>query len=459
VAVLSKARAEDQVSEGPLTKPLTALRDWVRGQGGQLGAAISELPSKRALGAVDAERPLNPASNVKVLTAAVALAELGPGFRYTTGLYGDQQHGRVETLVLRGHGDPSLTTRDLWRLVAALAQSGLAEVGSILVDQSRFDAQFVPPGFAQQPNEWATFRAPVSAIALDRNTVTLHVVATTEGAPATLWFEPPGFVTVKGQVKTGATGSGQRVTLRYRPDGGRLVAEVGGSVAQGLPRLRFQKRVDDPRALPGFVARHLLETEGVRVTGSVKLGGAEEKHRLVYQQSEPLAVLLPQLGKNSDNFYAETLLKTLGAEATNPATSEAGAQLVRAWLEKHGAWGPNFRLQNGSGLFDANRISARAIVRVLETVYADPALYPDFLASLAVGGVDGTLRSRFRNLGAGRLVRAKTGTLDDADALSGYVLRPNGNAVAFSFLVNQVRGQHAAVRAKVDQVVRAIASA
>ena len=132
----------------------------------------------------------------------------------------------------------------------SLAKMGLKRVdGKILVDQSRFDPEYLPPAFGQQPDEWAAFRAPVSAVALERNAVTLNVLAAEPGEPASIWFHPPGFVRVSGQVATRAAGSGQHVRLSLRPDRSQLRATVGGHLAAGLPRLRFERRVDDPRLL------------------------------------------------------------------------------------------------------------------------------------------------------------------------------------------------------------------
>src|SRR5688572_17983105 len=137
---------------------------------------------------------------MKVLTAAVALKRLGPEFRFSTGLYGRIDKQRVDPLVLRGHGDPALSIPDLWQLAQALQRLGVASVGTILVDQSRFDDQFVPPAFEQQPDEWARFRAPVSAVAIDQNSVTLHVLPAKVGEPARIWFEPPGIVSIDGSI-------------------------------------------------------------------------------------------------------------------------------------------------------------------------------------------------------------------------------------------------------------------
>jgi serine-type D-Ala-D-Ala carboxypeptidase/endopeptidase (penicillin-binding protein 4) len=441
-----------------VTRAVQALVDWAKGRGGSSSVQIVDADTGAVWAEAAPDTALNPASNMKLLTTAVALQQLGPEFRFSTGLYGRIEEGRVPTLVLRGHGDPSLQTADLWQLARTLPELGVTRVGEILVDQSRFDAQFVPPAFEQQPDEWAYFRAPVSAVALDRNSVTLHVLPTTAGKPARVWFDPAGIVSVEGTIETSRSGSGEAIQLTLAPRGEELVGHLSGHAAQGLPRLRFERRLDDPRRAAGLVLRELLQRERINVEGRVALGGEAVQQRIAFHQSQPLALLVHELGKHSDNFYAEMLLKVLGAEASGgPAQSQDGARVVRSWLEAHGGLSPGTRIENGSGLFDANRISAAALVNVLKTVRQDPALYPEFLAQLSIGGVDGTLRSRFRALREGRAIRAKTGTLSAAIGLSGYVLSPRGQApVAFSMLVNGVEGHVGEARQYIDRVVEAI---
>jgi D-alanyl-D-alanine carboxypeptidase/D-alanyl-D-alanine-endopeptidase (penicillin-binding protein 4) len=444
-----------------VSQTLRELSDWVKARGGTLSARVSEADTGAVWAEVTPELALNPASNMKVLTAAVALDQLGAEYRFSTGLYGTIAAGRVDPLVLRGHGDPSLGTDDLWELVRALAHLGVTEVGNVLVDQSRFDDQFVPPAFEQQPNEWAGFRAPVSAVALERNVATLVVLPTVAGQPARVWFEPPGVVTIDGSVATGKPGSGEGIQLSMEPRPDALIAHVSGHAAQGLPRLRFERRLDDPRRAPGLALAAILADRGIPVRGSVSLGGADVKQRLVFHESRSLAELMPELGKNSDNYYAEMFLKVLGAESSGPpARSQEGAKALAAWLTARGLGGPGLRIENGSGLFDANRVSAKTIVGVLCQTFRNPAVYPEFLAQFAIGGVDGTLRTRFRRLSPKRSVRAKTGTLSAAIGLSGYVLSDRGKApIAFSFLVNQIEGNTGEARRRIDQVVEAIAGA
>ena len=436
-----------------------ALVDWVKGRGGADSVRIVAADTGRVWAEHAPGLALNPASNMKVLTAAVALDRLGPEYRLSTGLYGEVVNGRVEALVLRGEGDPSLGIGDLWGLARALDRLGVTQVGRILVDQSRFDERFVPPAFEQQPDEWASFRAPVSAVALERNAVTLHVLPARAGTPARIWFEPPGVVSVEGSVETRRPGSGESIQLAMEPRPDALVARVGGHVAEGMPRLRFERRIDDPRRAPGLALAALLGELKIAVQGGVALGGAEVKSRLVFHESAPLGELVKELGKNSDNFYAEMLLEVLGADAgAVPASSQRGALVVSSWLAEHQLSSPDTRIMNGSGLFDANRVSAGTLAGVLELAYRAPAIYPEFLAQLAIGGVDGTLRSRFRTLSPRRIVRAKTGTLAAAIGLSGYVLSARGQApIAFSFLINGIEGYTGEARQRIDRVIEAIA--
>jgi len=446
-------------ARGRVVEALQSLTDWVRGRGGTLSARVVDSESGFVWAESSPESALNPASNMKIVTTAVALERLGAEFRFSTGLYGKQEADRVETLVLRGQGDPSLDTADLWELARALRSLGVTKVGQLLVDQSRFDEQFVPPAFDQQPDEWASFRAPVSAVALERNAVTLNVLPSEPGQPARAWFEPAGIVTIEGTVETRRTGAGEGVQLSLETRGADLIAHLAGYAAKGLPRMRFDRRLDDPRRAPGLALRELLIGVGIEVQGPVALGGNQIEPRLAFHQSAPLAQLLSELGKNSDNFYAEMLFKALGADATsNPARSQDGAAVVRQWLSQHGLARPDTRIENGSGLFDANRVSAATLAGTLLAVRQNPAVYPEFLAQLAIGGVDGTLHSRFRKFKDQRIVRAKTGTLSAAVGLSGYVLSASSSApIVFSVLVNGLEGQAGAVRERIDRVVETIA--
>jgi D-alanyl-D-alanine carboxypeptidase/D-alanyl-D-alanine-endopeptidase (penicillin-binding protein 4) len=341
-------------------------------------------------------------------------------------------------------------------------------VGDVLLDQSFFDARYVPPAFEQQPEEWAAFRAPVSAVSLNRNVTTLNVAPGDAGQAARVWFDPEGFVDVTGAVRSEAprdTRKGekperdQNVKLTLKENGSRLSAIVAGTIRAGGPAFHWSRRVEDPTLLAGYGLKAVLLAEGIQVSGKIAAGGEAEQTELAVHQSPPLREILPELGKDSDNFYAETLLKDLGARVKGaPGTSANGASVVLDYLREIDALDAGTRITNGSGLFDANRISAHTLVKTLRTAYRDAKMSRVFVEQLAVGGVDGTLKHRFTAFKKQRSIHAKTGTLDDVIALSGYATRPDGSSpVAFSLIVTGITGKHADVRKRVDDIVSGVA--
>jgi D-alanyl-D-alanine carboxypeptidase/D-alanyl-D-alanine-endopeptidase (penicillin-binding protein 4) len=439
---------------------LSELAQWAKKNGGSLGAELDDVTSGAVLGSVAASAPENPASNQKIITTAAVLRHLGAGYRFKTALYGARAADIVPALVLRGSGDPSLSSDDLQALAKALAQLGVKRVGELFVDQSFFDAHFVPPAFEQQPDEWAAFRAPVSAVSLNRNVTTLNVAPAELGDPAKVWFDPEGFVDVTGSVRTQQMERAQNVKLTLKESGTRLSALVAGGIAPNSPAFHWSRRVEDPSLLAGYGLRAALEAAGIHVTGKIALGGEGEQAELAAHESKPLAEILPELGKDSDNFYAETLLKDLGARVKGaPGRSANGAAVELDYLREIEAFDPGTRISNGSGLFDANRISAHTLVKTLVRASHEPATGGVFVDQLAVGGVDGTLKHRFSAFKKTRAIHAKTGTLDKTIALSGFVFRPNGSSpVAFSLIVSGITN-HAEARKRIDDVVSSVARA
>jgi D-alanyl-D-alanine carboxypeptidase/D-alanyl-D-alanine-endopeptidase (penicillin-binding protein 4) len=380
--------------------------------------------------------------------------------RYETTLTGKLDGEAVSgPLAIRGYGDPSLTTADLASMVQELKGFGVRRIdGDVVVDQRFFDEQTTPPAFDQQPNEWAGFRAPVSAVALDENCITLTVRPSSPGAAARVEFDPPGFVDVEGTVQTAESGGADTVELALSAAGSRMAAKVSGAVGGDSRVVRYTRRAEDPRLLAGYALKALLERANVKVSGEVKLGTARG-HVLAKHLSDPLSSLLYALGKQSDNFYAEMVFKGLGGEGkARPSKSGDAAEVVTKWLERIGASEPGVVIKNGSGLFDANRVTAWSTVELLRWAWRDPSIQPEFVAQLSVGGVDGTLHKRFRGELTKRHVRAKTGTLDDVISLSGYVLRDGGKGpIAFSMLFNRVGGKQDAARHLADRFVELIA--
>jgi D-alanyl-D-alanine carboxypeptidase/D-alanyl-D-alanine-endopeptidase (penicillin-binding protein 4) len=251
----------------------------------------------------------------------------------------------------------------------------------------------------------------------------------------------------------------EKVLLSLEPRGAKLAARLGGSLPEGSRLLRVAKRVDDPRLLAGYALRALLKQSGVDVTGDVHLGGERQKTLLVPHRSRSLGEMVAALGKESDNFYAEMIFKAVGAASKGrPASADAAADAVAAELRRLGALEPGVAVKNGSGLFDAGRMTPASTTALLRAMHRDPNCAHEYVAHLSIGGADGTLRHRFRGWSRERAIRAKTGTLDAVASLSGYVLSPSGRSpVAFSIFVNGISGKVGAARPSIDKVVEAIA--
>lgn len=440
---------------------LEALSSWVKTHKGELGFALRDLGNGRELAGEGAGHAINPASNQKLITAAVALSELGPEYKFHVGVLGKLEGGVAPRLVLRGNGDPTFSYEDLRGFGERLVALGLSKVsGDILVDQSAFDDKYTPPAFEQQPGEWAAFRAPVSAVSLDRNSTTLHVFPTEPGQLARVEFEPPGYVAVQGEVRTEKGKKRDHVGLTLKPNGLLLGAQVSGGIPEGKTVVHITRRIENPEIYAGVVLKRVLTTLGVVVQGDVKRGGEDEVVELVGRDSAKLSELTQQLGKASDNFYAETLFKTLAAvKRGKPGTADNATLVAVDWLKRRNLADDGLKIGNGSGLYDANRVSARMLTRLLETAYLDPTISQAFQEQLAVGGLDGTLRSRFYALRNRRSVHAKTGTLNKVTALSGYVFGPEQQTgVAFSILVAGTSA-HAEIRQRMDALVLEISDA
>jgi D-alanyl-D-alanine carboxypeptidase/D-alanyl-D-alanine-endopeptidase (penicillin-binding protein 4) len=285
----------------------------------------------------------------------------------------------------------------------------------------------------------------------------MTVRPTAPDAPAAVSFDPPGFVDADGTVKTAPEGHSANVRLDLTPNNFRVMAHLGGAIGEKDRAISFTRRVDNPTLLAGFALKSLLTSSGIAVGGDVKAGGEQIKSLLVLHRSRPLSTLLYELGKASDNFYAEMVLKTVGAERQGrPGKSGDGADVVVKYLKDIGAFEDGTVIKNGSGLYDANRVTALGTTKLLRAAYRDPAISAEYVAQLSIGGVDGTLHKRFRELREKRSLRAKTGTLEATVALSGYLLPPAGKSpLAFSILVNNVAGKVSGVRVAMDKCVDA----
>lgn len=429
----------------------------------QVGVSVVDLETGETLLRKDDALPLNPASNAKLVTTAAALGLLGPAHRYSTALW--REDGALAGSVvkgdvyLQGSGDPALVTGDLYDLAATLRARGIKRVGGITVDASSFDRDELPPGFDQK-DELASYRAPSGATVVNFNTFEVQVrPGDSAGAQPFAGVLPPVDGIELSVTATTEAGRRRSLFMEYEPDGSDVALELQGKVGVDSSPTSLRYPVPDPSIYAGRVLAHALERQGIKVgRAKIKLGAVpDDAVFLIAHQSAPLSVLVRSINKLSNNFMAEQILKTLDARP-GPATFAGALGRVRTWLEGVGVPTEGLVLGNGSGLYDNNRITAAQLTALLAAVYRDERIRPDYMASLAIMGVDGTTRSRLRASSRAGWVRVKTGTLDGVSALSGYAGAPDRKPIVFAILLNGLRKSDASqARALQNEIAELLA--
>ncbi len=428
----------------------------------QVGIHVLDVTSGAEIYKLNSDQVFNPASNAKIVTAACALKQLGPEFRFVTSLHGRRDGGVIRgPLYLKGHADPTLSMDDLWEMIRSLVASGVRRIeGGVVVDDSYFDKENLPYAFDQQKDEDAVFRSPVGAVSLNNNALSITIRPGLQGTtPARVFVDPPGYAVIINDTVTVAEGS-HNPKISAVPFENRTRVRVWGQIPLGARPVTYFRRIDNPSLFSGYGLKGALSGVGISVGGGIQTGPLKPgTPKLAEHVSLPLSSLLLKTGKMSNNFVTEMVLKTMGAEADKgPGTWKRAIQTVQETLVAWGLPPDTYVYRNGSGLFDANRFSPSHLTTVLRQAYLDSEIRPEFLSQLATGGVDGTIKSRYQNAAARGHVRAKTGTLAEVSALSGYVLNATGNrAIAFSILINKAPGYISAGRAFQERLVNAIA--
>jgi D-alanyl-D-alanine carboxypeptidase/D-alanyl-D-alanine-endopeptidase (penicillin-binding protein 4) len=433
----------------------SALRD------ARAGVFVARIDDGEVVYAHDPDALLNPASNVKLFTAAAALARLGPEHRFETEFWLDAPRSGAPALHVRGKGDPSLTTERLWAIVADLKHRGLREVREIVVDDAWFDPLREGPGYDQEQGD-RSYLAPTGAVSLNYNAIAIHVApGDRAGARARVEVEPESdHVVVDHRATTGRGAARRRVKITSTYRDGRQHVRVEGRVPLGARPQVVWRKIDDPPAYFAATLRRLLELRGVKVSGRFRLGPVPASAKLLHvAESEPLGEIARRLNKHSNNFVAEQIVKALGAQVKGPpGTWPKGIAAIEEFLAEAGIPRGAYVMKNGSGLNDANRFSARQTVTLLRAMWRRFPVLAEFLSSLPIAGRDGTIRWRMGGSQAEGMLRAKTGTLEGVTSLSGYVETAAGDRLAFAVLVNDFTARRGIVRA-VDAVGGALAAA
>jgi D-alanyl-D-alanine carboxypeptidase/D-alanyl-D-alanine-endopeptidase (penicillin-binding protein 4) len=425
----------------------------------ELGVTVRDLATGSVLFTRRGGDALSPASNQKLLTSAALLALLGPEHAFLTEFRGDHEpdgSGNIGNLYLVGGGDPSLLVEDLYGVARALASAGVRRVARVIGDDSYFVGSSRVPEWPQR-NHAYWYGAPSSALTVNFNVVAVHARAEGTGA-ARVWVDPfPTFFDVVGKVRAGRGPLGIKTDLQG--EGGSEVqrVSVSGNVRPGRTA-RHLRAVEDPPLFCAHGMKETLRRVGIEVAGDAARGHAPEGSPILHAHpSKPLGLIVHDMNKQSSNVFAETLLKGLGAELVGaPGSREKGLAVLQAFLEQVSSRTAGCRLVDGSGLARENRLTADVLTDLLLTMASDPTTFPEFLVTLPMGGVDGTMKKRLDGTGAERAVRAKTGRLLDVVSLSGLATAEGGRRVVFSILVNDYNCATWKVQDDVDRLVLAM---
>jgi D-alanyl-D-alanine carboxypeptidase/D-alanyl-D-alanine-endopeptidase (penicillin-binding protein 4) len=414
-----------------------------------------------------------PASNAKLITGAVALAQLGAGYRYETRILGAPPRGDgtvAGDLVVIGRGDPSFSDSlagdalaPMRALADSLAARGVRRVtGRLIRGADTFPDSTLGRGWAWDGLDEG-YSAPVDELLFNEGFARVTVVGGMRpGLPVTVRSAPapqlPRIAKVEVQTIQPCCMLRNRVTWTGDVRGPRPTITLAGSIrARDSVTLNVALRHPAAAFLDAFAG--VLAERGIRVVGGVEpdaLADTTGLTLLATRWSPPLAEILPAFEKPSQNQIGEILLKTLGLERGGAGISDSGRAVVRRQLTEWGIDSSGYALRDGSGLSRHNYLTPETIVRVLDLMRGRDD-FGVFYHALPVAGVDGTLRDRMRSGPATGNARAKTGTLDKARALSGYVTTADGRVLIFSILANNHVVAHREVERVQDLVLEFLA--
>jgi D-alanyl-D-alanine carboxypeptidase/D-alanyl-D-alanine-endopeptidase (penicillin-binding protein 4) len=437
-----------------------SLGSALRTRSGHWGVLVTSVSRGDTLFSEEPDRLLKPASTMKLMTTALALDRFGAGHRFATDILTDRTatSGVLNgDLYLRGGGDPTLSLRfskgesPMDALARQVRARGIERVtGNIIADESAFAPERIPDGWKKSYRASA-YAAPISALSLNENLVWIDT-RVADGRPVVTLDPPSASMTVTNNVRI-VEGRGGRVFVGRTKTG--VIAN--GTIGESSKPRRYSLVVENPPTFAAGALATSLTKAGVKVDGTVQLGESPRTANIIATtQSQPLENIVSVMNRESINHYAELLFRS-AARGQDRAGSATGAlETLRGFLaDKVGVQRDAIRVRDGSGLSEADTLTARSLVQVL--TYANRASWSSaYHMSLPVAGQSELLRRRMRATLAQGNLHAKTGSTNTVVSLAGYVTARNGELLAFAFIYNGRDVWNA--RAAMDKMGSALAS-
>jgi serine-type D-Ala-D-Ala carboxypeptidase/endopeptidase (penicillin-binding protein 4) len=453
VAAQTPAVAGD-ICPGELGAKVDAIANRPEFSRSRWGILIQPLSSAATLYSRDATKYFIPASNVKLLTTAAALQKLGADFRIKTSVYS----GANGSLYVAGRGDPSIAEAQLKDLAQQLKRRGVDRINELIGDDSYFQGSAVNPNWEWEDAQ-AGYGAPVNSLIFNQNAIELLLSPQAIGQPLKVTFAEPKLAN-QWQIQNNSVtvASNESEFIEVGREFERSAIRVSGQLKVGAESESAYVAVVNPanNFLQHF--QQVLVAEGIPVKQALVSSASRNFAReLAFVESPPLAELVKETNRESNNLYAEVLLRLLGkVTGSMPVpqedTGEIGLKELKIALTRLGVNPNSYILADGSGLSRHNLISPEALVQTLRLMANSPA-GSIYRASLPIAGENGTLKNRL-NITPNRVIlQAKTGTLSGVSALSGYIEVPNYEPLVFSIIINQSDLSAAKMRSATDEIV------
>ena len=409
-----------------------------------LSLVVQELGGQRMV-AINAAQPRNPASVMKLVTTWAALSELGPNYVWRTeflvdpGGRPDAQGALRGPLYLRAGADPMFLMQDLWLLLRELRLRGVKQISDLVIDRSIFGRVETDPGAFDGAADRA-YNASPDAFMVGYGAVRLLFLPDPAGRKWVPLVDPPlPGIQLEGQVEwTDADCHGSpKVDTEPLLSSQGVSLRLSGKVAGACGEFAVYRLALSQPELATQMLQLFWKELGGTFTGRVRSGIVPpDAIPLAVHESPTLGEAIRQINKQSNNVMARMLLLTLGAErGPRPATVESSGQVAAAVLAAQGLNMPGLVLDNGAGLSRDAAVSAGSLAQLLTHAWDTP-LMPEYLSSLAILGVDGTVRRRLRNGEAQGMAHLKTGSLRDVRAIAGYVMGASGKRYVVVCIVN-----------------------
>jgi D-alanyl-D-alanine carboxypeptidase/D-alanyl-D-alanine-endopeptidase (penicillin-binding protein 4) len=401
----------------------------------------------------NAQTPRAPASVEKLVTTMAALDILGRAYRWPTEVFttGTLSEGTLSgNLFIKGYGDPTLSNGAYTDLLRALREKGIERIqGDLIIDTSAIE----PPEAERGDFDGAaqsTYNALPAALSVNRQATDIHVYQDRTAGKVGVYTDPPlSGVEIDNRVQmVAAPCRGRNHRLRVKlADTERALAqiEVSGRFASECPDERISRLLLSPEQHAASAFHALWGQLGGQVEGHIGLGTVPEDAVAVHRAtSPPLAELIRDVNKSSNNLMARLLFLTLGLQEQGPPASlEKSRETLMQWLDSKGIEHDGILIDNGSGLSRQSRLSAQTLGKLLVLGY-NARWMPELMASMAIAGVDGTMARRLRHEPTSGRAHLKTGTLRDSSCIAGYVLDKNDRRWALVVMVNAIPGQRLA---------------